>query len=135
MKTKHAIVIDNQGYKTELILVDFIEVEGEINEMPVSYVLKDGESLIYENISTALSMIKPRWNPNTKEWEETGTLEITKEMIEILRAQKLQDVNTACQQAIHAGVEVETSIGIKNFRLTEHDQTEILALTAHIATT
>lgn len=73
MKSKHAIVIDNQGYKVDLFLVDFIEENGQVLEKPQYYTLKDGESLVYEDISTALSMIRPRWNGST--WEETATEE------------------------------------------------------------
>lgn len=73
MDSKHAIVIDNQGYKVDLFLVDFIEENGQVLEKPQYYTMKDGESIIYEDIATAQSMIQPRWNGAV--WEEVATSE------------------------------------------------------------
>ena len=93
-ETKYAIVIDENGYKVELVLVQHetktreIEV-GETYEdiededtVPIYeyeeyeewvvqyYVMQDGASLVYDDVQTALSMYKPRWTGD--EWEETG---------------------------------------------------------------
>lgn len=90
MKSKHAIVTDQQGFKVEFVLVEFYEENGRELEKPRHYSLKDGESLIYEDISKALSMIQPRWNESA--WEETAAPE------EIVAAQpepmKLQPTET-----------------------------------------
>ena len=45
---------------------------------------------------------------------------------------KLEEMNTACQNAITAGVEIETSQGVKHFSLTEHDQMEITNLSMQL---
>lgn len=73
MDTKHAIVINKQGYKAEFVLVDFQEKNGQVLEIPQCYILKENESFIYEDISIAQFMIQPRWNGVS--WEETATSE------------------------------------------------------------
>ena len=70
MDKKHAIVINAKGYKVKFVLVNIEETPEGIKETPLYYTLKDGESLVYEDISTALSLCKPRWT-GTK-WEETA---------------------------------------------------------------
>jgi len=44
-----------------------------IQETPLYYTLKDGESFIYEDVSTALSMYKPRWTGT--DWAASATAE------------------------------------------------------------
>lgn len=62
----YAIVIDKNGDKIKFVLA-------EDRNKPLHYKMKDGEHLVFDNISIALSMIKPRWNG--KVWEETATSE------------------------------------------------------------
>lgn len=127
---KNAIVIDQNNYKCEFVLVEATQFDGETKEIPVSYVLKDGEQLIYKDVEIALSMIKPRWNG--EEWIETGVREYTPEDIENKRKEKLNEVNIACQNSIFAGIDLETSEGEKHFSLTQEDQINITALTAQL---
>ena len=47
---------------------------------------------------------------------------------EFLRSEKLAEFQEACQNAIHGGVEVATSEGIKKFSLTMQDQINLLRL-------
>lgn len=70
MENKHAIVIDAQGNKTEFVLASQNE-EGKY--IPHHYVLQAGESLVFEEVPTALSMLKPRWSGSN--WMETATPE------------------------------------------------------------
>jgi len=63
MRTNHAIVIDNYGNKITFVLV--------VNNEPQYYMLSKDEKLIYDDIGTALSMLKPRWNGSR--WIETAT--------------------------------------------------------------
>ena len=126
MTNNHAIVIDKQGHKIDFVLTEKITTSESIEIVPLYYTLQEGETLIFEDIETALSMIKPRWNGS--EWEETGRTPITPKMVEALRSAKLYEANIACQSAIYAGVEIETSQGLKHFSLKEHDQIEITNL-------
>ncbi|MCL2462485.1 MAG: hypothetical protein FWF44_07450 [Defluviitaleaceae bacterium] len=72
MQVKHAIVINEQGYKTEFCLVDIvINADGTVTEVPQYYTLKPGESFVYDGIGNALSMLKPRWDGSA--WTETAT--------------------------------------------------------------
>lgn len=45
-----------------------------------------------------------------------------------LRAAKLAEVGAACTKTIYAGVDAETSEGVKHFSLEQHDQTELMGL-------
>ena len=122
----HAIVIDAQGYK-----VDFVLVEDKIR--PLHYKLQKGELLVFDDVSTANSMIAPRWDAKKSEWQETGTPPpLTPEEIKQLRAAKLAEVGAACTAVIHAGVTVETGEGEKHFSLEPHDQTELMGLKPHL---
>ncbi len=120
---KHAIVINAMGNYVEFICVD-------INENPMFYALKNGESLIFTAISVALTMNKPRWDG--EKWVETQKIEITPETIDNARSAKLNEVNKACQAAIQAGVDINTSKGIKHFSLTLEDQVNIDCLARRI---
>lgn len=123
---QNAIVIDQKGFKTEFVLVETIVVEGQAKQTPVSYILKGSEQLIYADIGIALSMIRPQWNGTT--WVETGVKEYTQEDVENKRKEKLNEINTACQNIIYAGVDVETSQGLKHFGLTEPDQINLTGM-------
>ena len=63
MESKHAIVVSADGFKTEYVKVDFeFDGEGRAIEIIDTYVLKEGESLVYDDLSTALSMYNPQWD-------------------------------------------------------------------------
>lgn len=49
-----------------------------------------------------------------------------------LKEVKLQEINDACQNAIHAGIEVKTSQGDEHFSLTDEDQINIQNLALQI---
>ncbi len=123
-ETKYAMVIDNQGYKVEFVLVEKIQLKDQIKEVPFNYKIKYDERLIFDNITVALSMKKPRWTGI--EWMETITASeleaLDTKTLQEYRQEKLLEISTMCQKAIYAGVDVETSQGIKHFSLTSEDQ-------------
>ncbi len=76
-------------------------------------------------------MLKPRWNGQS--WDETATpeeIEATLPPLENVRITKLTELGRACEAAIHAGVDVETTQGTEHFSLTINDQTNIANLAA-----
>ena len=104
MKTKEAIVINKEGFKVEYVIVEFVQkeqdadqapIEGEFYEIPLYYTLQEGESLVYEDIATALSMVKPRWNG--EKWIEKATkkeIEANRPKVEEEQFQPLEDTIT-----------------------------------------
>ncbi len=73
MEHKHAIVTDAEGYKTEFVLVNIWQENGQTVETPLYYEMQEGERLVYNQVPEALAMSRPRWNGGT--WEETATAE------------------------------------------------------------
>lgn len=68
--TKNAIVVDLEGLKREFVIVNVYDDDSEEVYM---YEMKPGETLIYKDVSTALSMYKPKFQSET--WVETATAE------------------------------------------------------------
>lgn len=148
-KTRYAIVVDSEGNKRESVLVETVEtpmldVEGkttgdyDVKDVPHCYTLRDGERLIYDDVTSAIAMKKPRWTGTG--WEETATpeeLEAALPPLEDIRAAKLAKISAACEAAIYSGVDVQTTFGVKHFSLTINDQTNIgnLAMQAQAGTT
>ena len=64
---KEAIVINEKGFKAEYVIGD------PETGIPMYYTLQEGESLIFEDIATALRMLKPQWDG--EQWIETATEE------------------------------------------------------------
>ena len=88
MTDRHAIVIGKDGGMVELVAVVLEPLPEETGpcgepaagngetkyaERVLFHELLEGESLVYENLPAALSMIKPRWADG--EWTETATEE------------------------------------------------------------
>ena len=72
--TKYAIATDAQGYKLDLVIIETITDEfGALTDVPMHWSLHPDQQLISLNISTALSMLKPRWTGSN--WEETASPE------------------------------------------------------------
>ena len=65
MEIKHAIVVDNEGFMVDYVLVDICNVDGE---EVLYYELKEGEYLVFDDLEIALRMIRPQWNG--KRWAE-----------------------------------------------------------------
>lgn len=73
MEHKHAIVIKKNGYMSVFVLVEIREEDGQEILEPYSYDMQPGESFIFEDVPTALGMVKPKWNGRS--WEEMATPE------------------------------------------------------------
>jgi len=61
--TKQAIAIDGHGHKVAFIVTR--------NGHARHYTLKDGESIVHDDIQTALAMVRPRWDGD--KWVEMAT--------------------------------------------------------------
>lgn len=74
MNYKYSCVINNLGTYIEFILLLLTnDTNGNEKWMPQCYTLKDGEQLI--DTLPPTSMVKPKWNFNNLEWQETATAE------------------------------------------------------------
>ena len=73
METKEAIVIDSKGFKVEFVIATVTEIGEEVHTTPLYYTLQEGESLIFEDISAAIGMLKPQWGGT--QWIECATKE------------------------------------------------------------
>ncbi len=148
-ESRYAIVVDSQGYKVEFVLVETVATavldnDGnptgavETKEIPYGYTMSGGESLVYEDTQTALTMIRPLWTGAN--WEETAApedIEATLPPLEDVRAAKLSELSAACESAIYEGVDVQTQYGMQHYSLTINDQTNIanLAVQSQAGTT
>ena len=63
----NAIVIDKNGHKVELVTVE------QPGNSIMFYEIQPSEKLIYDDIGTAITMLKPRWVDDA--WVETATSE------------------------------------------------------------
>lgn len=141
MDYKYGCVIDaNRVYKTLVKVLLGDDGEQEIE----SYTLKDGERVIdtyrpnpcpYKG---AAGYIKPQWDVDTSTWIEAATEEEiaaweaehpdpNARTLEELRADKEAQLSAACNSAIVAGLDVETSQGTEHFSLQETDQINLTA--------
>jgi len=95
MELKLGIVIDSNGFK-----VEYVAVDAENNSL--DYVMQEGESLVFEDIATALSMTRPQWS--SKKWVEKATeeeIEASRPKIkEIQKNQHFQAFNVAENDSI-----------------------------------
>lgn len=139
MNYKHCCVVDaNQNYKTfVLVKREPDPVTGQAREAVQHYILEEGESLIDTTPPTlrphagAAGLIRPRWSG--EEWMEAATKkeiaaweaenpDPNAKTLEELQAAKLAELSAACNAAITAGLDVETSQGKEHFSLQETDQ-------------
>ena len=70
IEIKNAIVIDETGAKVDFVLA---EVADDGICTPLYYTLKPNEILVLDDVETALSLLKPRWNGT--QWTETASPE------------------------------------------------------------
>ena len=139
MNYKHCCVIDASGnYKTfVLVKTEPDPMTGQNREAVQHYILAEGESLIDTTPPTlrpyagAAGLVCPRWDGEA--WTEAATqAEIAAweadhpdpnaKTMEEMRADKLAELSAACNAAITAGMDVETSQGKEHFSLQETDQ-------------
>ena len=154
MKYKHSCVIDaNFIYKT-LVLVLLVQADqgqGQVEEQEwkvQNYTLSEGEQLVDTTPPTvrpyagAAGFVSPKWDSDTSTWIEAATEEEIEaweaehpdpnaKTLEELRVDKETEISDACNTAIVAGMDVETSQGTEHFALQETDQINLtMALSA-----
>ena len=122
-------VIDSEGLYITSVPINIQEVNGALRETTYAYDMRPGDTLL-DVPPPSDTAIPQRWNGVG--WEVDGDWEVPLEMVEQLRTNKLQMVNSDTQKAIHAGIDVETSKGQEHFSLTGEDQTNIQNLTLQI---
>ena len=54
------------------------------------------------------------------------------ELFNSTKLSKLQEIDLVCEKTIYEGIDIETSIGVKHFNLTAHDQSNITGITSTI---
>ena len=89
--TKTAIVINKEGYKQKYVVA---RQKGDGYEI-LSYTLRDGESLVFNDIVTALKMVKPRRVGTS--WHETAT----DEEISVAKAAKAEAKATFSKKGVN----------------------------------
>lgn len=143
MEYKHSCVVDADGvYQTFVLVLLEQNEEGETTENVQGYKLAEGEQLI----DTALpamrqhagtsGFISPKWDEDTEAWIEGATAEQIAAWedehpdpvsLEDKRAAKTAAMSAACNAAITAGMDVETTQGNEHFSLQETDQINLTA--------
>lgn len=143
MAYKHSCVVDADGaYKTFVLVLLEQNEEGETTENVQGYKLAEGEQLIdtalpamRQHAGTA-GFIKPKWDEDTEAWVEGATAEEIADWeaehpdpvsLEDRRAAKTAAMSAACNAAITAGMDVETTQGTEHFSLQETDQINLTA--------
>ena len=138
MNYKHSCVVDAKFIYKTLVLVLLTQADqGEEQEWKVqNYTLAEGEQLIdtappiMRPHAGAAGFVSPKWD---SEWIEAATEEEIEaweaehpdpnaKTLEELRADKETEISDACNTAIVAGMDVETSQGTEHFALQETDQ-------------
>ena len=143
MEYKHSCVVDADGvYQTFVLVLLEQNEEGETTENVQGYKLAEGEQLI----DTALpamrqhagtsGFISPKWDEDAEAWIEGATAEeiaawedehTDPVSLEDKRAAKTAAMSAACNAAITAGMDVETTQGNEHFSLQETDQINLTA--------
>ena len=129
---KQALVIDKHGHKVELVVVVFEPILQDIsaetnvdtdtvsssdkkdeqtnkyNERVLYYNMKEGETLVYDDLAKAFAMLKPRWTG--KAWEETATPEE-------INAKKTSPVETLKQELQNIEAELRRIFNDEQFEM------------------
>lgn len=140
MDYKHSCVIDAQNlYKTFVLVLLVENEEGQQEEQIQHYTIQEGQQLVdtappaLRPHAGAAGLVTPKWDTNTSSWVEAATAEEISawetehpdpnaKTLEELRADKEAELSKACNAAIVAGMDVETSKGTEHFALQETDQ-------------
>lgn len=143
MEYKHSCVVDADGvYQTFVLVLLEQNEEGETTENVQGYTLAEGEQLVdtappamRQHAGTA-GFITPKWDEDTETWVEGATAEEIADWetehpdpvsLEDKRAAKTAEMSAACNAAITAGMDVETTQGTEHFSLQETDQINLTA--------
>ena len=147
MEYKHCCVIDVLKFYKTLVLVIISNNPGEDGSVTSKaevqyYAMLPGESLIetkppsMRQHAGALGFVKPKWDEDGNSWTEGATEEEIADWeaehpdpvsLEDRRAAKTAAMSAACNAAITAGMDVETTQGTEHFSLQETDQINLTA--------
>ena len=141
MNYKHICVIDAENLYKALVLALLVQTSRDQEEawQVQRYTLAEGEQLldaappVLRPHAGAAGFVSPRWDSGTSAWVEAATEEEiaaweaahpdpNAKTLEELRADKEAEISAACNAAIVAGMDVETSQGTEHFSLQETDQ-------------
>ena len=153
MNYKHSCVVDAKFIYKTLVLVLLTQADqGEEQEWKVqNYTLAEGEQLIdtappiMRPHAGAAGFVSPKWDSDTSDWIEAATEEEIEaweaehpdpnaKTLEELRADKETEISDACNTAIVAGMDVETSQGTEHFALQETDQINLTTALSAVET-
>ena len=153
MEYKHSCVVDAKFIYKTLVLVLLTQADqGEEQEWKVqNYTLAEGEQLIdtappiMRPHAGAAGFVSPKWDSDTFSWIEAATEEEVEaweaehpgpnaKTLEELRADKETEISDACNTAIVAGMDVETSRGTEHFALHETDQINLTTALSTVET-
>ena len=143
MNYKHSCVVDANGvYQTFVLVLLGQDGDGAQTETVQGYTLAEGEQLIdtappsmRQHAGTA-GFITPKWDEDTEAWIEAATAEEIAVWgaehpdpvpLEDKRSAKTAEMSAACNVAITAGMDVETTQGTEHFSLQETDQINLTA--------
>lgn len=141
MDYRYACVIDANSIYQDLVMLHWgRENPAQTQGWQVQgYTLAAGEQLldaappVLRPHAGAAGFVSPRWDSGTSAWVEAATEEEiaawelahpdpNSRTLEELRADKEAEISAACNAAIVAGMDVETSQGTEHFSLQETDQ-------------
>ena len=146
MNYKHICVIDAENLYKALVLALLVQTSRDQEEawQVQRYTLAEGEQLldaappVLRPHAGAAGFVSPKWDSGTSAWVEAATEEEiaaweaehpdpNAKTLEELRADKEAQLSAACNSAIVAGLDVETSQGTEHFSLQETDQINLTA--------
>lgn len=146
MDYRYACVIDANSIYQDLVMLHWgRENPAQTQGWQVQgYTLAAGEQLldaappVLRPHAGAAGLISPKWDAETSTWVEAATEEEiaawedehpdpNAKTLEELRADKESELSAACNSAIVAGLDVETSQGTEHFSLQETDQINLTA--------
>lgn len=146
MDYRYACVIDANSIYQDLVMLHWgRENPAQTQGWQVQgYTLAAGEQLldaappVLRPHAGAAGFVSPRWDSGTSAWVEAATEEEiaawelahpdpNSRTLEELRADKEAEISAACNAAIVAGMDVETSQGTEHFSLQETDQINLTA--------
>ena len=143
MSLRQCCIIDNAGIYIDLFLVKTEQAsDGTTTETVLGYTMAEGERLIdapppiIKNHTGSAGFITPKWDEDTEAWIEGATAEQIAAWedehpdpisLEDKRAAKTAAMSAACNAAITAGMDVETTQGNEHFSLQETDQINLTA--------
>ena len=139
---EHYAVIDANNRYVTFVLCSLYSVGDEVEIEPQYYTLPDGYRLVKKIPPTmrkhagTAGFVDPVWDDDTEAWAEGLDAEALAEWeatypdpmsIDKKRAAKTAEISAACNAAITAGMDVETTQGTEHFSLQETDQINLTA--------